>query len=86
MALKMSPMRKATVVLPVPGAPVKHMWRPSEMKGSRPMDCRILSTTSMEASSRTRALTGLSPISSVSSLSSADCTPVPHAYSSALPT
>jgi len=62
-------MRIATVVLPVPGLPVKHMCSVGVSEASA--NClRKRSTKSSAAISRMRVLTGLSPISSRSSLSS----------------
>ena len=53
-------MRTATVVLPVPGAPVKHMWRLGTAV-SKPSLRRILSSTRSAAISRTRCFTGSRP-------------------------
>ena len=67
-------MRIATVVLPVPGLPVKLMCR---VGGSvaRPSLWRARSTTSSAAVSRMRRFTGARPISSRSSASSTSATP-----------
>ena len=62
-------MRMATVVLPVPGLPVKHMCRLGGLAVS-PRFMRNLSMTSSAAMSRMRALTGASPTRSRSSSSS----------------
>ena len=59
-------MRSATVVLPVPGLPLKHMCRLGDWLAS-PRLRRSLSITSRAAMSRMRALTGLRPTRSVSS-------------------
>ncbi len=56
-------MRSATVVLPVPGLPVKLMCSDGAPAASC-MSRRTLSTTSSEAISRMRFLTGARPISS----------------------
>ena len=67
-------MRSATVVLPVPGLPVKLMCR---VGGSevRPNFARTRSTSSSAAISRMRFLTGASPTSSSSSCCSTGPTP-----------
>src|SRR5512139_3830012 len=74
-------MRMATVVLPVPGLPVKHMCSEG-FAPSMPSAARAVSTTSSEAISRMRVLTGASPTSSWSSSSST--APTPDSASSAL--
>src|SRR6202158_3570536 len=61
-------MRMATVVLPVPGLPVKDMCKLGACACS-PRFMRSLSITSSAAISRIRALTGASPIRSRSSSS-----------------
>ena len=61
-------MRSATVVLPVPGLPVKDMCRLGACACS-PRFMRSLSITSSAAISRMRALIGASPIRSRSSSS-----------------
>ena len=61
-------MRIATVVLPVPGLPVKDMCSEGD-PATRPSCLRARSMSSSAAMSRTRAFTGLSPISSRSSSS-----------------
>ena len=62
-------MCMATVVLPVPGLPVKHMCRLGRDDVS-PYRCRSRSISSSAAISRTRALTGASPTNSRSNSSS----------------
>ena len=62
-------MRSATVVLPVPGLPVKLMCRLGPCDAS-PCPSRSRSTTSSAAMSRMRCLTGASPTRSCSSSSS----------------
>jgi hypothetical protein len=59
-------MRIATVVLPVPGLPVKHMCSEGDC-AARPRLARSLSITSSAAMSRMRCLTGASPTRSRSS-------------------
>src|ERR1700680_3863282 len=61
-------MRSATVVLPVPGLPVKLMWRLGACACS-PRFMRSLSITSSAAMSRMRALIGVRPTRSRSSSS-----------------
>src|ERR1700682_1265381 len=61
-------MRSATVVLPVPGLPVKDMCRLGAC-ACNPRFMRSLSITSSAAISRIRALIGASPIRSCSSSS-----------------
>ena len=67
-------MRMATVVLPVPGLPVKHMCSEGFALAT-PSSARAFSTTSSEAISRMRSFTGTSPTSSASSSSSTALTP-----------
>src|ERR1019366_7419670 len=67
-------MRIATVVLPVPGLPVKHMCSDGGVD-CKPFARRSLSISSSAAMSRMRPLTGASPTSSASSWSSTDLTP-----------
>ena len=74
-------MRMATVVLPVPGLPVKHMCSEG-FAPATPSAARALSTTSSEAISRMRVFTGTRPTSSRSSSSST--APTPDSASSAL--
>ena len=62
-------MCMATVVLPVPGLPVKHMCRLGRDEVS-PYRWRSRSISSSAAISRTRALTGASPTNSRSNSSS----------------
>ena len=59
-------MRSATVVLPVPGLPVKDMCRLGAC-ACRPRFMRSLSITRSAAMSRMRALMGASPMRSCSS-------------------
>src|SRR5437588_239495 len=66
--LRICAMRSATVVLPVPGLPVKLMCRLGAWASS-PRFMRSLSITSSAAMSRMRALTGASPTRSRSSSS-----------------
>src|SRR5260370_19684841 len=61
-------MRSATVVLPVPGLPVKLMWRLGACACS-PRSMRSLSITRSAAMSRMRALIGARPTRSRSSSS-----------------
>ena len=58
-------MRRATVVLPVPGLPVKLMWSDGA-PADRPAWPRSFSMSSREAISRIRVFTGASPTSSAS--------------------
>ena len=67
-------MRAATVVLPVPGLPVKDMCRVGGWATS-PTSRRSLSTSSSAAISRMRRLTGFRPTSSRSSCSRTGPTP-----------
>ena len=67
-------MRSATVVLPVPGLPVKLMCSVG-VSCARPSCFRARSTSSSAAVSRMRFFTGSSPISSRSSSSSTAATP-----------
>jgi len=67
-------MRMPTVVLPVPGGPVKHMCRLGRV-ASRPNRPRTRSTSSSAAISSIRFLTGTSPTSSVSSAASTSSIP-----------
>src|SRR5947209_5408105 len=76
-----SAIRTATVVLPVPGLPVKHMCRVGRSE-SRPNPRRNRSTSSSEATSRMRVFTGASPTSSRSSCSSTSNTLEPRNSSS----
>ena len=62
-------MRIATVVLPVPGLPVKHMCSDGACD-CNPCSARNLSMSSSAAMSRMRLLTGARPINSASSLAS----------------
>src|SRR5665213_2123229 len=68
-----SAMRMATVVLPVPGLPVKDMCRLGAPE-AMPRAVRAFSTARNAAISRSRVLTGTSPTSSASSCSSASVT------------
>src|SRR5690606_34783142 len=67
-------MRSATVVLPVPGLPVKLIGNVG-VSCARPMLRRARSTRSRAAVSRIRFLTGASPIRSRSSSASTSLTP-----------
>src|ERR1700694_85881 len=67
-------MRMATVVLPVPGLPVKLMCSDGD-SDARPCSRRSLSTTSNEATSPTRVFTGARPTSSRSKRSMTVRTP-----------
>src|SRR5579859_1015884 len=66
---RISAMRRATVVLPVPGLPVKDICRVGVPPASSSL-VRIRSISSSEAISLIRALTGASPTNSRSSFSS----------------
>src|SRR5918996_718748 len=70
-----SAMRRATVVFPVPGLPVKHICSDGRSDAS-PCSPRKRSTTSSAAISRIRIFTGASPTSSRSSWSSTASSPV----------
>src|ERR1700712_844894 len=76
-----SPIRCATVVLPVPGLPVKHMCSVGRSTAT-PKRSRTRSTTRSAASSASRSLTGARPTSSRSSASSTSSTPAPRRTSS----
>src|SRR3984893_14512767 len=65
---RISAIRTATVVLPVPGLPVKLMCSDGA-PADKPSEWRSLSTRSSAAMSRMRLLTGSRPMSSRSSLS-----------------
>jgi hypothetical protein len=67
-------MRSATVVLPVPGAPVKHMCRFGRDADS-PNRWRARSTSSSEPISATFFFTGSSPTSSLSRLARSSSMP-----------
>ena len=73
-------MRMATVVLPVPGLPLKHMCKLGAWLVS-PRLMRSLSMTSSAAMSRMRALTGTSPTRSASSSASTASTWEPSSTS-----
>src|SRR5690606_40296309 len=62
---RMSAMRTATVVLPVPGLPVKHICMLG-CSDSIPTCARALATSRNAAISRTRCLTGARPMRSLS--------------------
>src|SRR5215211_42845 len=75
---RIAAMRRATVALPVPGLPVKHMCSEGRSDAS-PCSARRRSTTSSAAISRIRDFTGASPTSSRSSSSSTASSPVRRA-------
>src|SRR5918996_1236325 len=75
---RISAMRRATVVFPVPGLPVKHMCSEGRSDAS-PCSPRRRSTTSSAAISRIRVFTGASPTSSPSSPSRTASSPVRRA-------
>src|SRR5918997_2587813 len=72
---RISAMRRATVVFPVPGLPVKHICSEGRSDAS-PCSARRRSTTSRAAISRILVFTGASPTSSPSSWSSTASRPV----------
>src|SRR5687768_14276813 len=72
---RISAMRRATVVFPVPGLPVKHMCSDGRSDAS-PCSRRRRSTTSSAAISRMRVFTGARPTRSPSSSSSTESSPV----------
>src|SRR5215217_1999271 len=72
---RISAMRRATVVFPVPGLPVKHICSEGRSDTS-PCSRRRRSTTNSAAISRMRVLAGASPTSSPSSWSSTASSPV----------
>src|SRR5918999_2472999 len=72
---RISAIRRATVVFPVPGLPLKHMCSDGRSDAS-PCSRRRRSTTSRAAISRMRVFTGASPTRSPSSPSSTASSPV----------